>query len=76
MKDLIAYMARNLVEDGSAVRVEESVVEKTRVYSLRVAESDRGKIIGKQGRTIRALRVVVGAAALRQNERVTLEVAD
>jgi len=76
MKALIAYMARNLVEDSGAVRVNEVRGDKTRVFELRVAPSDKGKVIGKQGRTIRAMRSLVNAASVRHGKRVVLDIAD
>ena len=76
MKDLITYVARNLVDDSNAVRVSAAPGDKTRVFELRVADSDKGKIIGKGGRTIRALRSLVNAAAAKDGSRAVLDVAD
>ena len=76
MKDHITYVARNLVEDDGAVEVREVGGEKAQVFELRVSNRDRGKIIGKQGRTIRALRSLVNAAAAREGKRAVLEVVD
>ncbi len=76
MKDLLIAIARGLVEDPSAVRVDvdEPDEEGTVVYHLHVAENDMGRVIGKQGRIAKAIRVVMRAAATRGNEKVSVEI--
>jgi predicted RNA-binding protein YlqC (UPF0109 family) len=75
LADLVAYLARQLVDDPDAVRVEEEVREGAVVLTLHVAQDDIGKVIGRQGRVARALRAVVRAGGARRRERVLLEIA-
>jgi predicted RNA-binding protein YlqC (UPF0109 family) len=76
LAELVEYLARRLVDDPDAVRVEESEREGAVVLTLHVAEGDVGKVIGRQGRVARALRAVVRASAARRRQRVLLEIAD
>lgn len=75
MAELVEYLARQLVDDPDAVRVEEEQSEGAIVLRLHVAQDDVGKVIGRQGRVARALRAVVRAGAARQRQRVLLEIA-
>jgi uncharacterized protein len=75
LADLVAYLARQLVDDPDSVRVEEEVRDGAVVLTLHVAQDDIGKVIGRQGRVARALRAVVRAGAARRRERVLLEIA-
>ena len=75
MAELVAYLARQLVDDPDAVRVDEEEREGAVVLILHVAQEDVGKVIGRQGRVARALRAVVRAGAARQRRRVLLEIA-
>ena len=76
MKDLLTAIARGLVEDPDAVSVtaDEPDEEGTVVYHLHVAEHDMGRVIGKQGRIAKAIRVVMRAAATRTNDKVSVEI--
>ena len=76
MQELLLAVARGLVEDKEAVQVTVDPVrdDGTTVYHLKVAESDMGRVIGKQGRIAKAIRVVMRAAAVRQGEKVIVEV--
>ncbi len=75
MEDLLAYLARGLVDDPRAVQVESFEEEDgTLVYEVTVAEDDVGKIIGRQGKVIRSIRSVVKAAATRAGTRVDVDV--
>ena len=77
MKELLEYIAKNLVEHPEAVTVEQSEKEDGEVLlTLRVADGDMGMIIGRQGRIVREIRTLIRAAAARENKRVTVEVAD
>lgn len=76
MRELIAYVVRFLVDHPDAVEVKEIEGEQTRVLELRVAKSDMGKVIGKQGRTARALRTILAAASARLNKRTVLEILE
>jgi predicted RNA-binding protein YlqC (UPF0109 family) len=72
---LVEYLARRLVDEPDAVRVEELERDGALVLELHVAEGDVGKVIGRGGRIARALRTVVRASAARGDRRVVLEIA-
>ena len=74
--ELVEYLARRLVDDPDAVRVEEVERDGDTVVQLFVAEDDVGKVIGRQGRIARALRTVVRASATRREGRVLLEIVE
>jgi uncharacterized protein len=74
--DLLEDLARRLVDEPDAVRVEREERDDVVVLRLYVAKDDVGKVIGRQGRIARALRQVVRAAAGRQRKRVVLEIVD
>ncbi len=76
MAELLAYLARELVDDPDAVRVETEERDGTLVLVLHVAADDVGKVIGRQGRIVRALRTLVRASAVREGRRVLVEIAD
>ena len=77
MKDLVEYLAKALVDDPGAVSVESFEEDDgTVVFELHVAEDDVGKVIGRNGRTVNALRTVVRASAVRHNRRVLVDVVD
>jgi uncharacterized protein len=76
MSELLAYLARELVDDPEAVRVEEEERDDALVLVLRVAPDDVGRVIGRQGRVARALRTLVRASAVRDGRRVLVEIAD
>ena len=74
--DLLEYLARGLVDEPDAVRVEEAEEDGALVLRLHVAPDDVGKVIGRGGRIARALRTVVRAAATRSDRRVLVEIAE
>ena len=77
MEDLLAFLARGLVDDPDEVVVDSFEEEDgTIVLELSVAEGDAGKVIGRGGRTIAALRTVVSASSVRENRRVLIDVID
>ena len=76
MKDLLLYMAKNLVDDPDAVTVTETVGEDGKVLELRVAPGDMGKVIGRQGRIAKEIRTIVKTVAQRTGEKVTVEIVD
>jgi uncharacterized protein len=76
MAELLAYLARELVDDPDAVRVESEERDGALVLVLHVAPDDVGKVIGRQGRIVRALRTLVRASAVREGRRVLVEIAD
>ena len=76
MAELLADLARRLVDEPDAVRVEQVEEDETLVLRLHVAEADRGKVIGRRGRMVQALRTLARAAGARLDRRVLLEIAD
>lgn len=76
MKDLIAYIAKALVDKPEEVVVTEIEGEQTSVIELKVAKEDLGKVIGKQGRTARAMRTILGAASTKIKKRSVLEIIE
>ena len=76
MKELLLYMAKNLVEDPEAVTVTELDGEDGKVLELRVAEGDMGKVIGRQGRIAKEIRTIIKTVAQRTGEKVTVEIVD
>ena len=76
MRDLLDYLARRLVDEPDAVRVEEVDEDGTLVLRLHVAPDDVGKVIGRQGRIARALRTLVRAGSAHEDRRIVLEIVD
>lgn len=76
MKNLIESIAKSLVDNPESVKVTEVEGEKTTVYELRVASSDLGKVIGKQGKTARAIRTILSAAGTKLGKRCVLEILE
>ena len=76
MKDLIKYIAQALVDFPEQVEVTEVVGNQTSVLELKVAKEDLGKIIGKQGRTARAMRTILSAASAKIKKRTVLEILE
>ena len=76
MKELLLYMAKNLVDDRDSVTVSETENEDGKVLELRVAEGDMGKVIGRQGRIAKEIRTIVKTVAQRSGEKVTVEIMD
>ena len=76
LKSLVEYIAKSLVDHPDQVNVNEVEGEKTTILELSVAEDDLGKIIGKHGRTARAMRTVVNAAASKDRKRAVLEILE
>ena len=76
MKDLIAYIAKSLVDKPEEVDVTEIEGEQTSVIELKVAKEDLGKVIGKQGRTARCIRTLLGAAEMKLKKRFVLEILE
>jgi predicted RNA-binding protein YlqC (UPF0109 family) len=74
--ELVLEIARRLVDDPGAVSVEELERDGEIVLRLTVAEADRGKVIGRQGRIVRALRTLVRAGGVREGRRYLLEIAE
>ena len=76
LKELIEYIAKALVDNPDQVRVSEIEGEKTSVIELNVAKDDLGKVIGKQGRTARAMRTILSAASTKVKKRAVLEIIE
>jgi len=76
MKELIEYVAKLLVDHPDLVKVTEVKGEKTSVIELSVAEGDMGKIIGKRGKTARAIRTILNAASMKQKKITILEIIE
>ena len=74
--DLIKLIASSLVDKPDQVEIQELSGDSTTVYELRVAQEDLGKIIGKQGKTAKAIRVLLGAAAAKEKRRAVLEIIE
>jgi len=74
MKELLEFIAKSMVSNPDAVVVKETVNDTAVSLELHVAEEDMGKVIGKQGRIAKAIRVVVKAAASHENKKVTVEI--
>jgi len=76
MKELIKYIAEALVDNPEQVSVEEVEGNQTSVLELKVSKEDLGKVIGKQGRTARAMRTILGAASAKEKKRTVLEIVE
>ncbi len=76
LKDLIEYLARALVDHPDEVNVSEVAGEQTIVLELKVAKDDLGKVIGKQGRTVKAMRALLSAASAKLRKRADLEILE
>ena len=76
MKDLITYIAKALVDNPDEVKVTEVEGDQTAVLELKVAKEDLGKVIGKQGRTARAMRTILSASGTKVGKRCVLEILE
>ncbi|KAF0157570.1 MAG: RNA binding protein [Syntrophaceae bacterium] len=76
MKELIKYISQSLVDNPDKVEVTEIIGEQTSVIELRVAKEDLGKVIGKQGRTAKAIRTILSATSAKMHKRAVLEIIE
>lgn len=77
MKELLSYIAKNLVQKPDEVDIRERVKEDGQiVFELRVASEDMGKVIGRQGRTAKEIRTLIKSAAIRQGKKAIVEIMD
>ena len=76
MRELVEYIARALVDESDQVNVTEVEGERVTIIELRVAQGDLGKVIGKQGRTARAIRTILNANATKMKKRAVLEIIE
>ena len=76
MKELVQFLARQLVNNPDAVEVNEVHGDTASVLELRVAKEDLGRVIGKQGRTVQSIRTILNAVASRTNRKIVLEIIE
>jgi predicted RNA-binding protein YlqC (UPF0109 family) len=76
LKELVIYIAKSLVDSPEKVEVREVAGEQTSVLELKVSQEDLGKIIGKQGKTAKAIRTILSAAAAKMRKRAVLEILE
>ena len=76
MKELLTYIIRSLVDNPDKVTVDEIVKDRETVYEVRVADGDMGKVIGRQGRIVRQIRVLMKAVAQRQGKKISVDIKD
>ena len=76
MKELVKFIAQSLVDNPDEVQVKEIIGEQTSVIELKVAKEDLGMVIGKQGRTARAMRTILSAASTKIRKRAVLEIIE
>ncbi len=76
MKELVELIAKSLVDNPEKVVVTQLEGEQTTILELKVAQEDLGKVIGKQGRTARAIRIILGAAGMKLKRRFNLEIIE
>ena len=76
MKELVQFLARQLVNNPDAVEVKEVHGDTASVLELRVAKEDLGRVIGKQGRTVESIRTILNAVASRTNRKIVLEIIE
>jgi predicted RNA-binding protein YlqC (UPF0109 family) len=76
MKELIEYIAKSLVDNPDSVKVTEVEGERTSVIELSIVKEDLGKVIGKQGKTARAMRTILSAASTKEKKRTILEIIE
>ena len=76
LREFVEFMAKSIVDNPEEVKVTEVAGEKTTVIELRVASEDLGKVIGKQGRTAKAIRSILSAAAAKTKKRAVLEILE
>jgi len=76
LKDLLTYIAQNLVDNPDEVNVTERETDSETIYELRVNQSDMGKVIGRQGRIAKEIRALMRSVAVRQGKRISVDIVD
>lgn len=76
MKELLTYIVQSLVDNPDKVTVNEKETDRETVFEVRVADGDMGKVIGRQGRIVRQIRVLMKAVGQRQGKKVSVEILD
>ena len=76
MKELVEFIARSLVDHPDSVKLNEVEGEKASIIELRVDQSDLGKVIGKQGRTAKAIRTILNASGIKSGRKIVLDIVE
>ena len=76
MKELLTYIVQNLVDDPAQVSVTERKAKAETVFEVRVADGDMGKVIGRQGRIVKQIRILMRAVAQRKGKKISVEIMD
>jgi predicted RNA-binding protein YlqC (UPF0109 family) len=76
MKELLTYIVQNLVDDPSQVSVTERKADGETIFEVRVADGDMGKVIGRQGRIVKQIRILMRAVAQRKGKKISVEIMD
>ncbi len=76
LKDLLHFLASSIVDEPDKVEIEETIGEEKTVLRLKVAQGDMGKVIGRQGKTAKALRILLSAAAAKKGIWFTMDIVD
>ena len=76
MKELLTYIVQNLVDDPAQVSVTERKADGETVFEVRVADGDTGKVIGRQGRIVKQIRILMRAVAQRKGKKISVEIMD
>ena len=76
MKELLTYIVQNLVDDPSQVSVTERKADGETIFEVRVADGDMGKVIGRQGRIVKQIRILMRAVAQRKGKKISVEIID
>ena len=76
MKELLTYIVQNLVDDPAQVSVTERKADGEIIFEVRVADGDMGKVIGRQGRIVKQIRILMRAVAQRKGKKVSVEIMD
>jgi predicted RNA-binding protein YlqC (UPF0109 family) len=76
MKELLTYIVQNLVDDPAQVSVTERKADGETIFEVRVADGDMGKVIGRQGRIVKQIRILMRAVAQRKGKKISVEIMD
>ena len=76
MKELLTYIVQNLVDNPNEVSVTERVTDAETVFEVRVADGDMGKVIGRQGRIVKQIRILMRAVAQRKGKKISVDILD
>ena len=76
MKELLTYIVQNLVDDPAQVSVTERKADGETIFEVRVADGDMGKVIGRQGKIVKQIRILMRAVAQRKGKKISVEIMD